>query len=293
MRVLRRGLTIAPQSALLRGDLAWRAMDLNLPGEVIATLEPIFDSYGPGTYRFDSVLTGLLTEAYHMLGNYERELEYARFELEHFPDESYSYFGLVRALAGMGRIEAVKEVVDDYLSAQAPGWTPGRLMTAAARELQAHGHPREAHAMAARSVEWYEDHPQESSFERRLFATALWMVGRLDDAEALVSQWSGADPGDSSMAAFRGMLAAENGDVDRARKISENLPVADNTRDAALRIYRQAAIAAQLGEKDRSVALLAEALSQGFQFEVHVHQVVYFEPLWDYPPFQELIKPKG
>ncbi len=228
-----------------------------------------------------------------MLGTYERELEYAKLELEHFPDEPYSYFGLVRALAGMGQIEAVKEVIDDYLSAQAPGWTPGRLMTGAARELQAHGHPKEAHAMAARSVEWYEDHPPESSLEKRHFATALWMVGRLGDAEALVGQWSGADPGDSAMAAFRGMLAAANGDVDTARRISDSLPAGDNTQDAAVRIYRQAGIAAQLGEKDRAVALLAEALSQGYQFEVHIHQVMSFEPLWNYPPFQELIRPKG
>jgi hypothetical protein len=41
------------------------------------------------------------------------------------------------------------------------------------------------------------------------------------------------------------------------------------------------------------VALLVEAFSQGMRYYVTFHIDPMFEPLWDYPPFQELIEPKG
>ena len=57
-------------------------------------------------------------------------------------------------------------------------------------------------------------------------------------------------------------------------------------------------IAALLGEKELAVRLLQEALSQGVLYQLqlglyYIHPNMDLEPLYDYPPFQELIKPKG
>jgi hypothetical protein len=41
------------------------------------------------------------------------------------------------------------------------------------------------------------------------------------------------------------------------------------------------------------VDLLGEAFCQGFPYSSFLHATVTTEPLWDYPPFQELIEPKG
>jgi tetratricopeptide (TPR) repeat protein len=293
MRALRRGLELAPQSTLIRCDLGWRAMDLNRPGEAIAALEPILEPYARGHFLFDSLVPRSMAEAHHTLGNYERELEYAELGLERFPDESDFYFAKVRALAGLGEPEAVNEVVEEYLSAQTQAWSAGWLMIEAARELQAHGHPLEARAMAERAVERYEDHPPEGRREPWSCSAALLMVGRVHDAEDLIVQTIESGLAGDLLIGWLGVIAAIKGDDDRARQISENLPGGDNPRDVARRTYWQAAIAAHLGEKDRAVALLAEAFSQGKRHEVNIHQIVDLEPLWDYPPFQELIRPKG
>ena len=39
--------------------------------------------------------------------------------------------------------------------------------------------------------------------------------------------------------------------------------------------------------------LLAKAFSQGMSYSYVWHSDPALEPLWDYPPFQELIEPKG
>jgi tetratricopeptide (TPR) repeat protein len=293
MRALRRALEIAPRLEWLRADIAWRALDMNLPGEAIAALEPMLDTSLSGHALFDSIVPGLLAEAHHTLGNYERELEYANLGLEHFPEESDFYFAKVRALAAMGQAEAANDVIEEFRRAQTVRWSVGWLMMEAARELRAHGHREESDTMAVRSVEWYENHPPEDAWEGRFFGAALWSAGRVDEAEELAVKWAARGPSEGRWAVRRAINAATKGDDETARQISENLAAGDDPRARAQRIYWQGAIAAHLGEKERAVALLAEAFSRGHRFEVHVHQVISWEPLWDYPPFQELIRPKG
>jgi hypothetical protein len=56
--------------------------------------------------------------------------------------------------------------------------------------------------------------------------------------------------------------------------------------------YWRARIAALLGESDRAVALLREALRQGRTY-VEVHGEVDLAPLHASPAYQELMRPKG
>jgi hypothetical protein len=41
------------------------------------------------------------------------------------------------------------------------------------------------------------------------------------------------------------------------------------------------------------VQLLRDAFAQGLPFDLRFHGDVNLEPLRDYPPFQELLRPKG
>ena len=56
--------------------------------------------------------------------------------------------------------------------------------------------------------------------------------------------------------------------------------------------YNRAVIAALLGEREGAVALLQRAFAEGPPCTVDVHHDVDLESLLDYPPFQELLKPK-
>ena len=52
--------------------------------------------------------------------------------------------------------------------------------------------------------------------------------------------------------------------------------------------YERAQIAAALGERERAMELLRRSSPL---WEAHVDPLL--EPLWDYPPFQEWLRPKG
>ncbi len=55
----------------------------------------------------------------------------------------------------------------------------------------------------------------------------------------------------------------------------------------------QASIAAQLGETDRAIHLLQQAVAAGYSDYMWIHVNPAFEPLWDDPEFQEILRPKG
>jgi hypothetical protein len=76
-------------------------------------------------------------------------------------------------------------------------------------------------------------------------------------------------------------------------RISEELAVIDRRFLFGRPTYWRACIAALLGEKERAVALLKEAFSQGRRYGVSLHRDIDLEPLWDYPPFKDLLRPKG
>ena len=54
----------------------------------------------------------------------------------------------------------------------------------------------------------------------------------------------------------------------------------------------RARIQALLGEREAAVALLREAIARGYPHMHALHTDVDLEALRDYPPFQDLLRPK-
>ncbi len=55
----------------------------------------------------------------------------------------------------------------------------------------------------------------------------------------------------------------------------------------------RARIAAVLEDRDDAMDLLRRAIDQGVYDAYGLHRDIDFESLRDYPPFQELLRPKG
>ncbi len=287
---------LAPHMGGLRSDLGCRAMGLNRPAEAIAAFEPVVHSLYPSHYQTDWWPLWYITAACHMLGDYERGLEYANLGLERHPGVANFFWQKARALAALGRIQEVEAVVDEFLRVQTSGWSAGLLMSRTAIELREHGFRKASDEMAARCLEWYESHPSlisEGGWDSQSFGYGLWMVGRWEELEDHVVRLIESEPSDRDLVGWLAVVAAMNGDAGRAKKIVANLPPSDDPDAPAWEMYWKASVAAHLGDKDRAVAILAEAFSKGLQYDQVVLQPEEFEPLWDFPPYQEMMRPKG
>ena len=111
--------------------------------------------------------------------------------------------------------------------------------------------------------------------------------------DSLFREAEAAAQRDVTVQRYLGLLAARRGDREEALRISDQLAGMADPYEFGREEYVQASIAAQLGDLDRAMVLLREAYARGRMFGIYLHRDMDLEPLRDYPPFQEFIKPKG
>jgi len=83
------------------------------------------------------------------------------------------------------------------------------------------------------------------------------------------------------------------GDTAAAKRISGELAAVRLPYQKATATYWRAAIAAQLGDKEGAVELLRQAIREGQGVGTEVHRLTEFQLLRGYPPFEEILRPKG
>ena len=243
---------------------------------------------------------GFLTSAYHLLGDHKKELGAARRGVRQYPDNRFVIFTELRALAALGKIKEFNERLDGWLASLPPSTSPGWMATHTARELRAHGHKQASLQVLERAIKWYESRPEEElKRPNRFRAEVLYTAERWEEAQIQFAQLHKEDPGYYRWLGRLGTLAARQGDRKEALRILDLLENDKNPYQFGRNTLFRAAIAAILGEKERAVNLLEKSLEQGsvyiFNYPMReaIHPNMDFEPLYDYPPFKELIKPKG
>jgi tetratricopeptide (TPR) repeat protein len=312
----------------LRYNIGYAALVANRPRLAAETLGTLAAQRGAPTVNAWAVF--FLADAQHLLGQYVAELETARKGRQQFPIMVGFHGKEARALVALGRLGEVERPVNEALAISyasrtvtggelaSPGQVdPGEVMCLLAMEMGAHGHSQAAVAMARRAAAWFEARPASSRkapSSRWVLALAKFLAEDREGARALYEPLANLarperPPGWSEPAAFAlalrfrgrlGVIAARRGDRAGAERIAEELRQIDRPYLYGEALYSRAMIAASLGDKAAAVQLLREAIAQGLGvgvewegYAVLLHRAPEMAPLRGYPPFEELIKPKG
>ncbi len=301
LEAMRRFVEIAPGSYYLM-LAATAALDVSRPREAVELLSQADPE--SGWFRGREYWSSLAW-AYHLLGDYERELEASRRGRRQYPDQ-LATLGM-RALAALGRVEEVHQLLDEGLQHSPLRANPhfGDKILGVAHEFLRHGHRTAASDVFDRAIQWLESAPTEGNehygYQRVLLARVISMDGRLDEARAILERLTPEDlaPGhpDEGRLLVLALVLARQGDRAEAVRISRVLAERERSEtrpnDRALVIYWRAMIAAAPDERERAIALLREAIAANSYLQQNLHAQGGFESLWDYPPFQELYRPKG
>jgi TolB-like protein len=238
-----------------------------------------------------------VTEAYHLLGEHQAELRVAEEFAKRNPERLAGVYFQIRALAALGRGQAVLARLDAAAdlpadSASLNSLTPGRVAVAGARQLLANGDSDAARTAARQAVAWYRSRSadERDTQESRLFLSrALELYGEYDTAETLLAGLASEDTANVNYMGELGVLAARRGDrvavdsIDRALAGLRTPSARDGTH------YR-AAMAAILGNRDRAVALLRSERIREARANM-LSPDPAFESLRGYPPFEALLRP--
>ena len=298
LQAIRRVVEIAPGSDYLK-NAGSSALNLNRPREALRFL--LDADPESGWLRGWFPYWNSLTVAYHVLGDHRKELEAARRSRRQFPNHVSTLGYETRALAALGRTEEVEARVEEGLhltGRDIPVWF------LATEELYAHGQRSAASDILDRVIPWLEGKENQ----RFYLSLALSRTRRLDESREILE---GFDRPSVSVEGFGrsrvpsfvqlGVVAARQGDREEALRIFRLLeergrafPTYRSSWEIWHYTYGPAQIAAALGERERAVELLRETIAgSGAFYSMQFHSNRNLESLWDYPPFRELLRPKG
>jgi tetratricopeptide (TPR) repeat protein len=294
-----------PSNSWARKDAIKNAIFTHRPLEVIELFEAMKeDSLTPGRYRYFTARWVLW--ALHFTGRHEEELILARRVLaEEFGETAgeSARANELRALAALGRIDEIDAILTEVLLEPDSFLADSQEMSAVVYELRAHGFAEEAQDVAERSLSLYASGDDTTTLDRcdPCEAYVLMAAERFSEARTVFEKLLTDVPDNRDWCMQLGICAAVLGDRETAlemeRRIEEIGPamgptdVPYGTRGAGE--IMQASIAAQLGDHDRAIRLIQQGIAAGYGYNHWIHANPAFEPLWDHPEFQEILRPKG
>jgi tetratricopeptide (TPR) repeat protein/TolB-like protein len=291
----RAGVELVPFGTL-RWALVGALVSVNRPREALAVLEGTDASLVEVAAAWDYVWRAR-TEVLHLLGLHERELEVARESRNYLTGALFAMSYEGAAIAALGRVEDLLRLTGEVrTAAPVPLLTPGEVLIGFVEEARAHGDRGTAIEIAGQALQWLDEHPETyraSVAGRSLLGRLLYLRERWDEADTVFAALQ-ADPATATNAlGYRGVIAARRGDVAAARRFADALAELPQREQRGRNVAWRARIAALLGERGEAVALLRRAFGEGLGYGIWLHRDVDLESLRDYPPFQELVRPKG
>jgi tetratricopeptide (TPR) repeat protein len=295
LEAIREGARVAPASATIAFGVGLCAVRVNRPREAIAALGR-FDASQPPLRSWSPYLP-LLAYAHHLLGEYRTELAVARRARGLHPGVGGVVYAEARALAVLSEVAEVERRVTEAagLPPGPSGAAPANVMRLIGAELRTHGHEAAAQRAFAAALAWLDARPAEeraTPSRRRLRALVLYDLRRLDEARPLFDRLAAEQPRDPEFRGYLGALAARRGDRAAALAADTALAALPGPYLAGQHTYWRARIAALLGQHERAVTLLRDALLEGRTY-FDVHPEADFAALRAVPSFQELVRPKG
>jgi tetratricopeptide (TPR) repeat protein/tRNA A-37 threonylcarbamoyl transferase component Bud32 len=285
----------APGSDDARREVALFAYRLQRPREAIRLLRELDPDHG--LMKLWWGYWSYLSDAYYSLGDYEGQLAIAQEGRRRYPENQVFPYEEARALAALGRLDDVATRLKAMRSQQSAGGMGGYLFFLIGQELRARGYRDAAREAFDQAIASYQSQPQDPDAARAMVADALYEAERWNDALPLMQELAGRHRDKPEYLVALALLGARQGDRAPALRIRERL---GSVRDSLVpspgaACYERARLAAVLGEREEAVALLRQWIDEGGGWDHWPSLLlsVDFESLRDYPPFQELMTPKG
>jgi tetratricopeptide (TPR) repeat protein len=304
---IREQMTVAPRSDWLVLQYAWHAWRMGHLREAIAVTEKLNPPANGRMAMLNWSTPGLYWRAliypYHLLGEHRRELEVVRQARRALPGDLGMLHFEARALVGLGRLADLNAVIEEMARMPAEVSRVQNLTgfpDAVGCELRAHGYRKEAQALFEWGIRWIRARPaveqQRDPELRYALATLLYDRERWDEARQILKQLAAETPSEMAYQGMIGAVAARQGDRREVARIDRWLARRTGRYLNGEHTVYRARLAAILGDRDHAVELYRQALDQGYD-ETYgagfgVHADPDFESVRDYPPFQELVRPK-
>jgi len=280
------------ESPLLLASVALTTLKPKLALEALARVDPDrgLNLAAPFYWLYQA-------EAAAQLGDWRQSLAMAQAGVRRFPESGGMHALTARALARLGRLDEMEAVLAALPTRRDPVIDRAQLAVRLWADLRATGHREAADRLVSRYAGLLdpvrEDTARDTRFTR---GQVLWRAGHATEARDIFAALAGRDTGDDRRRdlAQLGIAEATLGNRDAARRAQQALAGVKTRYEHGTPKLWEAEIAASLGEHDRAVQLLREGMAMGLGLDLlggGVFGNADLEPLFGYPPFEQLVKP--
>jgi tetratricopeptide (TPR) repeat protein len=286
---------IAPQDQIVKMFKFAYLNTLNEPRRALKVYGELNPSEDQKRRLFFALQTRYAANHHHALGQYEDELELRQRLIEYYPNHVLLRMDEAWAYAGTGQVEEIRRILKECQSIPGQrGFLDWNLWTTC-EALRAHGYREDAIAIINDYIEERLTRPgdEDRPHLKGNLAQLLYTAERWEEAKALWEEILAENPDDGSTELNLALIAARLGDEETARTYADELKEWDKPYLFGRQFYLRAWFAALLGERERAVLLLREAGAQGWGLNHDLFHEMNLESLHGYPPFEELIRPKG
>jgi tetratricopeptide (TPR) repeat protein/tRNA A-37 threonylcarbamoyl transferase component Bud32 len=294
LTALRRAAELAPQSPA-SFNIAWAlAGYFNRPREavdILLTADP--ERHGMrDMVSYWTVLFGSLGR----LDRYDEAVETARRAHRLHPEHGDLWLRCqADALAAMGRVAELNEVLDQI---ETTSENPRRSLVEPVEVLHAYGHDGAVEEVVERVIDSFEARPADQASDpshRHWYGRALFLAGRRDEAQEVYDALVDETPDNPWRRATRAFIAASRGDTTQALRDQEWFEDLEPGKgQVGTSLYLRGLVAGALGDHERAMELIRRSYDEPeWRYGWLEGLWMMVEPMRDYPPFQEFLRPKG
>jgi tetratricopeptide (TPR) repeat protein len=198
-------------------------------------------------------------------------------------------------LAAMGQAEDLRTVLDE-IEATYPEAT--MAFVEPLEVLHAYGYDDVLRENAARVLEYFEARPESETTRashRHSYGRALYLAGRLDEAQRVYDQLLEEHPGNAMQRRTRALFSAVRGDTVQARADLEWFEAREvGEWDEPVALRQRAQILGALGDHEGAMELIRQSYQHPRRRFDHMDRLsLNMDPLRDHQPFKDFMKPRG
>ncbi len=292
LATIRRASQLAPDHRGLYTH-AWILNASNRPAEALEVLTRIESERG--TIRSWSPYWTQRAHAEHRLGDFVAELRSARRMRTEHPDSRQALVLEVRAAAAQGDTRLVDSLVEAQAQLSPDAyWSQGAALVVAGEELTAHGRAFASARYFTRAVRWLANQlarAPDHRAHRYWLGSALYDAGRWPEAEPYFESLARDFPNRLQYRSLRAFVLARAGRHEAAQRALGPRP----SYNPAEHTVARARLAAIAGQKGAAIALIGQAIAEGYEGLPWLHAVAFrdFGGLVGDPAYDALMFPAG
>ncbi|MGQ0642606.1 MAG: protein kinase domain-containing protein [Gemmatimonadaceae bacterium] len=252
---------------------------------------------GQGPMRAWAPYWDVLGRVHHLLGDHNKELDAGISARAAFPERLYVLGSSVRALAALGRIGELRNVLAgaQRLSVDPLGTNYGELALEAAMELRAHGHGHAARLFLADGLQWYDARAAQrplSLAERYGRARTFYELADWKSAWSIADSLATEKRTNPDYLGLASVAAARSGDMIAAMQRLSAVQRLPRKYSLGVASFAEARVEAAMGRRDSAIALLRRSFTEGHEFDVWAHRDIDLASLKGYAPYDDLARPR-